>query len=121
MRTYYRSPMFEDTYHVTHGQKTGDIFRNNLIQKFKIGFNLSTETTSLGIISLDSLRPRKRPTSEDARRTPYAGYALCRYDNKSYRDQFLFCIVRTLQQLWALGCILIYSRFNSEDLYFDNM
>ena len=44
MRTYYRSPMFEDTYHVTHGQKTGDSFRNNLIQKFKIGFNLSTET-----------------------------------------------------------------------------
>jgi len=56
MRTYYRSPTFEDTYHVTHGQKSGNIFRNNLIQKFKIGFNLSTETTSLGIISLDSLR-----------------------------------------------------------------
>jgi hypothetical protein len=48
--------MFEDIYHVTHGQKTGNIFRNNLIQKLKIGFNLSAETTGPGITSLDSPR-----------------------------------------------------------------
>nr|WP_243462351.1 hypothetical protein [Bacteroides stercorirosoris] len=77
MRTYYRSPMFEDTYHVTHGQKTGDIFRNNLIQKFKIGFNLSTETTSLGSFPLTVFVTSSQEEADKRRREENSIRRLC--------------------------------------------